>query len=242
MEEEWRPVKGYEGLYEVSNMGRVRSLPRTVRKRGNKTSLYKGKLLKALDDLYGYKNVNLSKQTIKRKKRVHRLVAEAFIPNPMNLPVVNHLDGDKHNNCVSNLEWCSNKENTNHAIKTGLMKLKIAPKPIIAYRGGEFVGIFRSMAECANKLNCDKRHIGHVIHGIRKTHHGFSFKLVNNDDLSLGNPRNYAIKVMAIKGAKIIKAKSCCELAKQLEASHPSVNSALKTGMKVKGYIIRKDV
>ena len=115
MKEEWRPIKGYEGLYKVSNMGRVKSL-------------YYGKerILKTRNGLHGYKHVILSKQATKKTSRVHRLVAEAFIPNPMNLPVVNHLDGNKHNNCVFNLEWCTVKENTNHAIKTGLMSLVAA--------------------------------------------------------------------------------------------------------------------
>lgn len=231
MEEEWKPIKGYEGLYEVSNMGRVKSL-------------YHGKerILSISDDSSGYKGVNLTKQTVIKRKQVHRLVAEAFIPNPTNLPVVNHLDGDKHNNCVSNLEWCTKKENTNHAIKTGLMGFIVAPKPIMAYKGDKLVGTFKSIAECANKLNLNEKGISSVIHGRLKTHHGFSFKLINNDDLSRGNPYNHAIKVIAIKGTKIIKAKSCCELAKQLEVSLTIVRRSLKTGTKVKGYIIRKGV
>ena len=207
MKEEWKPIKGYEGLYEVSNMGRVKSL-----------RYGKERIMSTPDNSIGYRNVTLVKRAHKQK-RVHRLVAEAFIPNPMNLPVVNHLDGDKHNNCVSNLEWCTKKENTNHAIKTGLMKLTTNPKPIMAYRSDKFVGTFKSMAECANKLNCDRRGITNVIHGRHKTHHGFSFKLVNNDDLSRGNARDCAIKVVAIKGAKTIKAKSRRELAKQLGVS-----------------------
>lgn len=108
MEEEWRPVKGYEGLYEVSNMGRVKSL-----------HYGKERILRPSDNSTGYRIVELAKQAPKRKL-VHRLVAEAFIPSPMNLPVVNHLDGDKHNNCVSNLEWCTYRQNTLHAIKLGL--------------------------------------------------------------------------------------------------------------------------
>lgn len=229
MEEEWRPVKGYEGLYEVSNMGRVKSL-------------YRGKerIMSTSDDSSGYKRVKLTKQTIKGKS-VHRLVAEAFIPNPMNLPVVNHLDGDKHNNCVFNLEWCTMKENANHAIKTGLMKPMTNPKQIMAYKGDKLIGVFRSISECANKLNCNKRHISDVIHGKRKTHHGFSFRLVNDDDLSRGDFRDYAIKMVAIQGIKIIKAKSRRELSKQLGVSCTLLDYALKTGAKVNGYIIRKD-
>ena len=229
MKEEWKPIKGYEGLYEVSNMGRVKSL-----------HYGKERIMSTPDDSSGYKRVKLTKQ-ITKGKQVHRLVAEAFIPNPMNLLVVNHLDGDKHNNCVSNLEWCSNKENTNHAIKTGLMKLTTNPKPIMVYRSDKFVGTFKSMAECANKLNCDRRGITNVIHGRHKTHHGFSFKLVNNDDLSRGNARDCAIKVVAIKGAKIIKFKSCRELDRQLGVAYSSVYYALKTGNKVKGCTIKKE-
>lgn len=208
---------------------------------GRVKSLHYGKerIMKTPDNSSGYKSVWLSKQTLKQKL-VHRLVAEAFVPNPMNLPVVNHLDGNKHNNCVSNLEWCSIKENTNHAIKTGLTKLMTAPKQIMAYKGGKLVGTFKSIAECANKLNCDRSSIGHVIHGRYKTHHGFSFKLINNDDLSRGSFRDYAIKVVAIKGTKIIKAKSCYELSKQLGVVSSSVSYALKTDMKLNGYIIRK--
>lgn len=200
----------------------------------------KERILRLSDTSLGYKSVRLSNQTQKQKK-VHRLVAEAFIPNPMNLPVVNHLDGDKHNNCVSNLEWCTVKENTNHAIKTGLMRFSAAPKPIMAYKGDKFVGTFKSITECANKLNCDKGSISNVIHGRIKTYHGFSFELVNNDDLSRGNPYDCAIKVVATKGAKVIKAQSCYELARQLEVSRSLIWCALKTGMKVKGYIIRRD-
>lgn len=228
--EEWKPIKGYEGLYEVSNMGRVKSLHHG-----------KERILRTPDNLRGYKSVWLAKQTIREVKRVHRLVAEAFIPNPMNLPVVNHLDGDKHNNCISNLEWCTSRENTNHAIKTGLMKSRFAPKQIMAYKGDKLVGTFGSIGECANKLNCDIRNISGVIHGRRKTHHGFSFKLVNDDDLSLGSFRDCAIKVMAIKGAKIIKAKSYYELAKQLGVLCSSVYLAFKRGTKVNGFTIKKE-
>ena len=231
MKEEWKPIKGYEGLYEVSNMGRVKSL-----------RYGKARILRTPDNLRGYKSVILSKQATRKIKRVHRLVAEAFIPNPMNLPVVNHLDGDKYNNCATNLEWCTYQENSIHAIKTGLTRPAVTTKPIMAYKGDKLVGTFKSMSECANKLNCNIQNVSGVIHGRIKTHHGFSFKLVNSDDLSGGNVGDNAVKVVAIKGAKIIKAKSYHELAKQLGIGHHSpVEYALKTGVKLKGFTVRKD-
>ena len=109
---EWRPVKGFEGLYEVSNLGQVKSL------NYNRT---KGtKILKLGMGTNGYLRVNLYKNGKGYAKKVHRLVASAFIPNIDNKPQVNHIDGDKTNNRASNLEWVTGKENINHAYNTGL--------------------------------------------------------------------------------------------------------------------------
>ena len=116
MIEEWRPVVGYEGLYEVSNTGKVRSLDRYV-KNGCSYRLHKGKVISLLKGEYGYIQVNLYYNGKNYKKYVHRLVAEAFLPNPDNLPQVNHKDEVKSNNCVDNLEWCSAKYNVNYGTR-----------------------------------------------------------------------------------------------------------------------------
>lgn len=108
-EEIWRPVVGYEGLYEVSSYGRVRSLDRY----DNRNCFRKGELMNFFYGC-GYLKVVFSKNGIVKKYLVHRLVAQAFIPNPDNLPQVNHKDEDKTNNMVDNLEWCTAKYNINY--------------------------------------------------------------------------------------------------------------------------------
>ena len=109
MIEEWRPIEGFEGLYEVSNTGRVRSLDRY----DSNNHFLKGKVLSLLKGKYGYLQVNLHYNGKMYKKYVHRIVAQTFILNPYNLPEVNHRDEDKTNNRVDNLEFCDRTYNMN---------------------------------------------------------------------------------------------------------------------------------
>lgn len=111
----WKPVKGYEGLYEVSDNGNVRGLAKITGKRQIPIHIMTSRISK-----FGYVMVSLCKNSKIFNASVHRLVAEAFIPNPDNLPCVNHIDGNKRNNTIQNLEWCSYSENNLHAYKTGL--------------------------------------------------------------------------------------------------------------------------
>lgn len=105
----WKPIKDYEGFYEVSNLGRVRSVRRNIVMSG----------VKRKD---GYVSYNFVRDGITRGKLVHRLVAETFIPNHQNKPEVNHIDGNKQNNNVKNLQWVTPSENQRHAIEIGLRK------------------------------------------------------------------------------------------------------------------------
>ena len=124
MEEEWRPVKGYEGLYEVSNLGRVRSIERYVSYVSSKcgkpfTAKYhvKEHIVKQGSRKDGYADVPLSRNGVTVQACVHRILAEAWIPNPNNYTFVNHIDMDATNNSISNLEWTSPGQNTTHAVQ-----------------------------------------------------------------------------------------------------------------------------
>lgn len=120
MNEEWRPVVGYEGMYEVSNTGDVKSLPRKCpHSSGTGVRRVPKRILTCTETEDGYAKVVLSKEGVHRDKLVHRLVAEAFIANPHSLPIVNHKDFNKKNNNVNNLEWCTQKDNVIHAIQGG---------------------------------------------------------------------------------------------------------------------------
>ena len=108
----WKDIEGYEGIYQVSNKGRIKSFYGV-----------KEKILVTRTKGHDYEKVLLSKNGVGKTFLIHRLVAKAFIPNPENKPEVNHIDGNKKNNCVENLEWMTCSENTKHAFDTGLAKV-----------------------------------------------------------------------------------------------------------------------
>ena len=125
--EKWERIKGYEKYYEISNFGNVKSLDREIsNKKGSYTK--KGRLLKKSYTSTGYLKVELTKNKKKKSFKVHRLVAQAFIPNPESKPNVNHIDGNPLNNNFKNLEWCTQKENVEHALKLGLIEKKLTPE------------------------------------------------------------------------------------------------------------------
>lgn len=116
----WQPIKGYEGYYEVSNLGRVRSLDRYVHKNNGSVQFWKGRVCALWTDKNGYKALSLRKNHTDSFRRVCRLVAETFIPNPENKPTVNHINGIKDDDRVENLEWNTYSENMQHAYDTKL--------------------------------------------------------------------------------------------------------------------------
>ena len=142
MDEIWKPVKGFEGLYEVSNCGRVRS---------------RYKLLKE-QNKSGYQTVYLYKNKIRYGHKVHRLVAEAFLNNFNNYPCVNHKDEDKLNNHVENLEWCSHKYNTNYGTCIARRSKKLFKRIIQIDSSGNKV-YWNSIKEASQVLNIDSSSI-----------------------------------------------------------------------------------
>ena len=163
MIELWKDIKGYEGLYQVSNLGRVKRVTT-------------GGILKGRQNPHGYLLVTLSKNNIKSTKTIHRLVAEAFIPKTENNPQANHIDEDKTNNKVSNLEWVTAKENINHGTRSE-RAAKTKSIPIIATNlTTDESQEFNSTKECARQLSLDPGNITKVLKGKCKTLGGYTFE------------------------------------------------------------------
>ena len=169
MKEQWKPVKGYEGKYIVSSKGNVMSVPRTYTDRLGRDYMVDGITLAKCDNGRGYAHVRLGKHTM---KQIHRIVAEAFIPNPLNLPEVNHKDGNKKNNCVENLEWVTHQGNVIHAVETGLFgeRAKKATPEIVAAIRAEYVPYSREHSTMAlgKKYGIDPAYVWRIIHGQKR--------------------------------------------------------------------------
>lgn len=170
----WKPIQGYEGYYEVSDSGEVRSLDRYVLEtRGKHTGtqkLLKGRKMKLTEN--NYLVVNLRKNNTSYVVPVHVLVAKTFIPNPDNLPTVNHKDGNKLNNDVSNLEWVSYADNNIHALRTGLRHPR-GEKITQFTLNGEYVADYASVSEAARATGFSRGAISHCVNGRSKQSFGY---------------------------------------------------------------------
>ena len=188
MLETWKPVKGYEGLYEVSDRGRVKSLEREVSfKSKNQFGVFyteyktPERILSPIMQSNGYWVVGLGFMGKRKIKSIHRLVAEAFIENPDNKPQVNHIDGNKGNNNASNLEWATPSENTKHAYKTALLThysravYQIDPETIIGKR-------WESVRAASRALGITESGIIKCCRGERKMSGGYIWRYCDGEN------------------------------------------------------------
>lgn len=170
MKEIWKPVVGYEGLYEVSNLGRVKTLPKTHVFKNGGVYNYPEKIMSACLNSNGYPQLKLFRNGVRKVTAVHRLVAAAFIPNPENKTDVNHIDGVKTNNTVTNLEWATKLENSLHAKVNGLMcRLKGSTNPMAKISESDVLSIIEerkniktSHKELANKYGVGTATISNI--------------------------------------------------------------------------------
>ena len=176
-DEVWKDIKGYEGLYQVSNLGQIRSLDRykyTKGRYGRMKAKIKGRLLKPCLNHDGYKEIVLSKDGKSKMYRLHRIVAETFIDNFDNKNQVNHKNGNKLDNKAQNLEWVTCKENINHALINNLIKCE---KSVNQYDlKMNFIKKWRSISEAKRQLKIKDSNIIRVCNNKSKTAGGYIWK------------------------------------------------------------------
>lgn len=181
-EDIWKDIAQYEGLYQVSNRGAVRSLDRWIHSKRGQIYLVRGKTLTPSVDKDGYLFVHLWKGNGRITRRVHRLVAEAFLPNPCELPEVNHKNETKNDNAVSNLEWCDRQYNATYGTAIDRRVMHTAPerngrRPVSQFtKDGILVRVWGSAAEAATSLNANRSDITKVAKGKAKSCRGYKWE------------------------------------------------------------------
>ena len=165
MIEVWKDIEGFEGLYQVSNLGRIKSAFRE----GTKGGIIKQFIINR------YPKVHLHKDGVSHFIYTHRLVAKAFIPNPLNKPQVNHKNGNKHDNRAVNLEWATSQENLVHAIETGLRKFK----KVAQIKNGTIIKVWHNANRASIETGIKYPSIWRVLNGKFKTAGGYEWKYVD---------------------------------------------------------------
>lgn len=253
MQEEWRSVVGYEGLYEISNLGRVKSLERTIPytfhdKSGNLRSAnyhVKEKILKQGRRHDGYADVSLSKSGTPVLHCVHRILAEAWIPNPNNYNYVNHIDLDKTNNSLDNLEWISNSGNVVHAVK------RYSNPQSIAIYCEETQQVYSSMGQCDTALGLSAGTTWKVIH-MQSTSCRFTLSIASESQIAQAKSAiggNCSWTFHTIKKGRLypIRKLKCIDnqqiydtitqAAKQTGCSEDAIRNSIRNKVPCKGLV-----
>jgi len=181
MEEIWKDIEGYEGLYQVSNLGRVSSSGRNIMRRTRYGTIapyhIAGRVLKPSHSNGDYCYVHLfDKDGVSTNYKVHRLVALAFVPNPDNLNEVNHIDEDKENNRADNLEWVKHVDNCNHGTRNERSAAKRGRRVEQLTLDGKHVAFYQSVSEASRQTGIGRSNIGECLGRRSQTAGGFSWK------------------------------------------------------------------
>lgn len=164
MKEKWRDIEGYEGIYQVSNDGKIKSYDRYVGGKGGVKRIEKGIILKYGYDGAGYRKARLSKDGKCISYYVHRLVAKAFIENPNNYPQVNHIDSNKTNNNVKNLEWCTQQINQHHSLAKTIYMISPEGHKVVA----------KNIKQFSIEMGLTHTCLCNVIRGTQGSHKGWT--------------------------------------------------------------------
>lgn len=248
----WKDIGGYEGLYRVSSNGEILSCERLVREHSGKAKHIKEHLKLQSIDAKGYHTVSLYKDGVEKIYLVHRLVASAFVPNPDDLPQVNHEDGNKHNNCASNLKWVTPSQNIEHAHNLGLIKkpttghiqrmseasARARSIPVKCTDDGR---VFSSMKDAAEYYNVS---ISSVNDSLRdgKSHCGHHFERMNRPKKLFNVPqqnvenaeKHYACPVLCVETGQVFESRG--QAARLLNIPESSVYDSLRDGRSHRGY------
>ena len=242
MEEIWKDIKDFEGRYQVSNLGRVRSMDhiKIIKRNGYKdcSVLFRGKILKPKID-FGYCRVHFTLDNGHRRNySIHRLVAEAFIPNPTNLPMINHKDEVRSNNVVDNLEWCDALYNNNYGTRNErLFESVCRPRmrAVLQYdKEGNLIQRFESISEASRLTGIDIQHIHSACHNRERRHgaNGYIFKFADCGENSSPQQKHNNLKHW--QKHNIARRKKVCQydLNGNFIKEYESINEAsTKTGI-----------
>ena len=227
----WKDIKGYEGLYEVSNTGYIKSLQ------------FKKPFIKKFNKNHqGYLSVSLYKDNENKLVKVHRVVAEAFISNPENKPQVNHKDGNKANNCVENLEWVTASENIKHSYANGLQSVDLRKVKVSKYTlEGTFVKTYDSIAEASADTGVSMGNITTCCQGKLRYTRDCTWRYGSDrKDIEPVKLKTISVRQYDLDGNFIKEYKSAYDAGKSLNLDRSSITKCCKGKVnKVGEYIFK---